>query len=76
MAGDGEEHVVEVGRVHGEPLDLDAGVIEFGQKRAQRRDAPVAGHPEDELALVAGRAVENLGGERQAPPAVVNSSCT
>jgi hypothetical protein len=55
MACDGEEHVIQVGDMDGELIDLKTCVVELIEQTAQRRHVPVVGHLEDELVLVTGR---------------------
>src|ERR1700741_1846665 len=66
VPGEGEEDVVEVGRVHGEVLDLDRGVVEAVEDRPQRAQAAVARHLQGERVVVAppsaGRAAQGVRG--------------
>jgi hypothetical protein len=52
VAGDGEEHVIEVGAVDRQVLDVDAGVVKLAEQPAQRGDAAVAGDLQDQLIVV------------------------
>jgi hypothetical protein len=51
-AGEGEEDVVEIGDVDGQPIHLDRRGVELVQLAAQRRDTAVAWNPQRQLFLV------------------------
>ena len=53
MAGNGEEHVVEIGGVDRQLRNLDAGIIELLEHAAQRGDIAVVGHAQDQVVLLA-----------------------
>ena len=59
MAGDREEHVVQVGGVNRQILDLDAGAVEPAEQAAQRSDGAIARHLQGKLLRV------GLGGSEQ-----------
>jgi hypothetical protein len=65
LAGEGEEDVVEVGRVDRQLADFDGCVLEPVQQRPQRLDAAVAGDLEGERLVVAHRLPEHAGGRLQ-----------
>src|SRR5215471_12570335 len=54
VAGDGEEHVVEIGSVDGQVLDVDASVVELVDNATQRGDASVPGDMQNQLIVVRG----------------------
>ena len=74
-AGEGQEHVVEVGGPDRQPVDLDRRGVEPVEQRAQRVDAAVARQLEREPLLVA-RAVAERAGGRSSSAASPNSSRT
>ncbi|MDX6336277.1 MAG: hypothetical protein QOG05_3617 [Streptosporangiaceae bacterium] len=65
MPGDGEEHVVKVGGVNRELLDIDRGTVEAAEQGAQPGEAPVTGHLQGEVFLVRIRIGEQMRGQVQ-----------
>ena len=61
-AGEGEEHVVEVGGVHGQLVRLDAGRVEPVEDGAQLALAAVAGDLQRQCLVVAGDLAQCGGG--------------
>ena len=62
LAGEGEEDVIEVRGVDGQPLDLDGGAVELVEQGAQGRHVAVARHLQGQGLLVAGRGGEQPAG--------------
>jgi hypothetical protein len=60
-AGEGEEHVVEVGGMERELGDVDGGLVELAQDAAQGGDVAVGGDLQGEGIAVAHRDVERSG---------------
>ena len=57
LTGDGEEHVVQVGGVDGQFVDLEGGVVDPGQQVAQRVHAAVVRYLQDQCFVDLGTAV-------------------
>src|SRR5258708_36505781 len=65
VAGDGEEHVVEIRSVDRQVLDVDAGVVQLVEHAAQRGDAAVAGDLHNQVIVVRGGVRDHAGGPAQ-----------
>src|SRR5215472_19318217 len=61
VAGDSEEHVVEIGSVDRQVLDVDAGVVQLVEHAAQRGDAAIAGDLHNQLIVVRGGVGDHAG---------------
>src|SRR5215218_1191601 len=53
VAGQGQEHVVEGGAVHGEPVDHPAGRVDLVEQGPDLSGAAVGGHPDGQPPRVA-----------------------
>ena len=72
LAGEGEEDVVEVGRVDGEAVDLDGRCVEPVEQVRSDRTLPSLGTCRDERVVVAGGSAEERRRPQRVPSGSVN----